>query len=330
MNINKSISGIFLALTMSAISANSMAALQTFETSGDYETLCGYKNAQGRVVVPAKYQHCGDFYDGRAGVTVMKLVKMKGTGGYDDYEQDVYLQGYIDEAGKLIIPTEHEAVVGDDMLIGYRKFSDGLVAVYKNGKYGYLDKNGKLVIPYSYESAGNFNGGVAAVSKNGKFGVINKANKLIVPFKFNWLEDYSEGLAAYNTTPLYDEGKFGFIDPTGKIVIPAKWNEVRPFSEGLAAVRVGGYENSKWGIIDKTGKVIVAPTYDAVYIEEMAGFIPEGEGIYKNGKLDVYRLNNKTKDGSYKGITRYTLNRSGQVMSKKTFPDWNDIINEQQ
>lgn len=47
MNINKSISGVFLALTISAISANSMAALQAFETSGDSETLCGYKNAQG-------------------------------------------------------------------------------------------------------------------------------------------------------------------------------------------------------------------------------------------------------------------------------------------
>ncbi len=326
MNINKSLSGIFLALTISAISANSMAALQKFETSGDSETLCGYKNAQGRVVVPAKYQHCGDFYDGRAYVSVMKIVKAKGLDDYDDY---IYLQGYIDEAGKLIIPTEHEAVVGEYSVIKYRNFSDGLVAVYKNGKYGYLDKNGKLVIPYSYESAGNFNGGVAAVSKNGKFGVINKANKLIVPFKFNWLEDYSEGLAAYKTTSLYDEGKFGFIDPTGKIVIPARWNEVYPFSEGLAAVSAGG-KNSKWGIIDKTGKVIVVPTYDTVFVQYTADAIPEGDGIYKNGKLDVYRLNNQTKDGGYKGITRYTLNRSGKVMTKKTFPDWNDIINARQ
>lgn len=179
----------------------------------------------------------------------MKIVKAKGLDDYDDY---IYLQGYIDEAGKLIIPTEHEAVVGEYSVIKYRNFSDGLVAVYKNGKYGYLDKNGKLVIPYSYESAGNFNGGVTAVSKNGKFGVINKANKLIVPFKFNWLEDYSEGLAAYKTTSLYDEGKFGFIDQTGKIVIPAKWNEVYPYlSRQLPLAKSAGY-----GGVDGLKKVV--------------------------------------------------------------------------
>lgn len=309
-----------------------VAALQSFEVDNNNDVKCGYKNDNGKVVVAAKYYGCGDFSDGMARVSLMKMGMVKGYDGAEDYEDYLYMQGYINEAGKLVIPVEHEAPLFYGVIIDYRDFKEGLVAVYKNGKYGYMNKTGKMVIPYAYKTAGDFSDGRVVVSKNDKYGVIDKTGKTIVPFKFNWLDDYYEGLAMYSTLMQGDEeGKIGFVDRSGNIAIAAKWNEAMEFSEGLAAVKVGGYNNGKWGVIDKTGKVIVPPKYDRAYIEPMGDSPDVDGGRYEDGKLDVYNLNTKGANAyndGYDSITRYTLDRQGKVLSKKTYADWNEMDEE--
>ena len=323
-----------LALGLCGVFATlpAVAALQSFEVENNNDVKCGYKNDNGKVVVAAKYYSCGDFSEGMARVSLMKMGKVKGYDGAEDYEDYLYMQGYINEAGKLIIPVEHQAPLFYGVIIDYRDFKEGLVAVYKNGKYGYMNKTGKMVIPYTYQTAGDFSDGRVVVSKNDKYGVIDKTGKSIVPFKFNWLDDYYEGLARYNTSMQGDdEGKIGFVDKSGNIAIPAKWNEAMEFSEGLAAVKVGGYNNGKWGVIDKTGKVIVPPKYDMAYIEPMGDSPDVDGGRYEDGKLDVYNLNTKGANAyndGYDSITRYTLDRQGKVLSKKTYADWNEMDEE--
>ena len=308
------------------------AGLQVFELDNTEQPQCGYKDDKGKVVVPAKYYDCGTFSDGMARVSLMKMGMVEGYDGAEDYEDYLYMQGYINETGKLVIPVEHEAPLFYGVIIDYRDFKESLVAVYENGKYGYMNKTGKMVIPYAYKTAGDFSDGRVVVSKNDKYGVIDKTGKTIVPFKFNWLDDYYEGLARYNTSMQGDdEGKIGFVDKSGNIAIPAKWDEAMEFSEGLAAVKVGEYNNGKWGVIDKTGKVIISPKYDMAYIEPMGDAEDVDGGRYENGKLDVYNLNTKgtnAYDDGYDSITRYTLDRQGKVLSKKTYMDWNEIDQE--
>lgn len=323
---------IVLGLYAAFGSGSATAGLQAFELENTEQPQCGYKDDKGKVIVPAKYYSCGGFSEGMARVAVMKMGMVKGYDGGEDYEDYLYWQGYINEAGKLVIPIEHEAPVSNGIFIDYRDFHEGVVAVYKDGQYGYLNKTGKLTVPYAYQSAGDFNEGIAVASKNKKYGVIDKTGKTIVPFKFNWLDDYSEGLAKYKIFTLNDEdGKIGFVDISGKPVIAAKWDEAMEFSEGLSAVKVGDYNNGKWGVIDKIGKVIVPPKYDMAYIEPMGDAEDVDGGRYENGKLDVYNLNTKDSNADYNGydsITRYTLDRQGKVISQKTYKDWEEIDQE--
>lgn len=323
---------IMLGLCAAFSASSATASLQAFELEHTEQPQCGYKDDRGKVIVPAKYYSCGGFSEGMARVSVMKLGMVKGYDGGEDYEDYIYWQGYINEAGKLVIPVEHEAPVSYGVFIDYRDFQEGMVAVYKDGQYGYLNKAGKLTIPYAYQSAGDFNDGLAVVSKNDKYGVIEKTGKTVVPFKFNWLGNYADGLARYNTSTQGDEnGKIGFVDTSGKTVITAKWDEAMDFSEGLSAVMVGDYKTGKWGVIDKTGKVIVPPKYDMAYIEPMGDAEDVDGGRYENGRLDVYNLNTKganAYDDGYDSITRYTLDRQGKVLSKKTYMDWNEIDQE--
>ncbi|WP_201546089.1 WG repeat-containing protein [Psychrobacter sp. H7-1] len=302
----KTAATLTLALTCLSLTIPASATLKSFSN----DDACGFKNEKGQVVVPAKYDFCGDISDGMAYVGKSA----------NNPDKDAYYTGYINESGKLAIPVKLNTQMFYPNII-FRDFHEGVVAVYKDGpmgedgKYGYMNKAGKLVLPYQYQKAGDFNKARAVVCKNDKCGVINKSGKTVIPFKFNDLEDYSDGLAKFSTEP-WGQGKSGFIDTNGKVVVSARWDAAMPFSQGLAAVRVGDYENGKWGIINKTGKVIVTPIYDNAYIEPEGDAMDVDGGVYENGTINMYNVGN---NGS---VTRYTLNTQGKVIKKKVFSDW--------
>ncbi|WP_230657559.1 WG repeat-containing protein [Psychrobacter sp. I-STPA10] len=328
MKANNTILSLVFAVSFIGLLSpmSALAKLQVFDEDSNDGYQCGYKNEKGQVIVPAKYYSCGDFSDGLARVVLTKPVIING------YQDLSYWQGYINESGKLVIPIKYEAPIFDGVFIDYRDFHQGMVVVYKDGKYGYMDKTGKLTIPYQYESASDFHEDVAVVSQDDKYGVINQQGKLVVPYKFDWLGDYSDGLALYRVGSWgYDDTvKFGFVDKTGKTVIKPIWDEAMEFSEGRAAVKVGDYETGKWGVIDQTGKFIVTPKYDMAYIEPMGDMIEVDGGRYQDGKLEVYNLNKKGADQymEYGSITRYVLNRQGQVIEQKDFADWDAVEKE--
>ncbi|MGP5012002.1 hypothetical protein ACTXMP_12060 [Psychrobacter glacincola] len=57
-----------------------------------------------------------------ARVSLMKKSKVKGYDSAEDYEDYLYMQGYINEAGKLVIPVEHQAPLFYGVIIDYRDF----------------------------------------------------------------------------------------------------------------------------------------------------------------------------------------------------------------
>ena len=186
--------------------------------------------------------------------------------------------GYIDKAGKEIIPCIYDNV--DD-------FCDGLAKVEKNGKWGYIDKVGEKIIPCVYNYFGDFKEGLARVRRNLEWGYIDKAGKEIIPCIYSLCFDFEEGLAKVGKNwklglidkagneiipCVYDEihnlrdglalvrkdRKYGFIDKVGKEIIPCVYDDFKNFEEGLARVR----KNGKWGFIDKAGKEIIPCIYD--------------------------------------------------------------------
>lgn len=321
--MNKKIASIaslgFLGLVFCVSAA---AELKPFYEESADRWHCGYKNDMGEIVVPIKkYEDCGRFSDKLAYVGKSVPIMID---GYERYE---YFQGFIDQTGRLVIPIEHEVSDSGDQ-DGYRNFSEGLVAVLRNGMYGYMNKQRELVVPYKYQYANEFKDGLAIVSQNYKFGAIDNMGKTIIPLKFNYLGNYSGGLALYSEKNHWnDDYSYGYIDKKGDVSIKASWSNAYGFSEGLAAVRVGDYDSGKWGIIDKTGNFIVKPEYDEAAIQTYTDAYYLEDGYYQQGKMNMYKYTDSSNPYE-SSITRYTLNRQGSVVGKKFYSNWESIINE--
>ena len=192
------------------------------------------------------------------------------------------------------------------------KYSEGIGAVEKDGKWGYADVSGNVVIPALFNYAGDFENGMARVSQGGKYFFVNRKGERITP-EFDGAFDFSEDLAAvevdhkigyirrdgiFALPPIHQgasgidfseglvavriEGKVGFMDTTGSIIVKPSYDDAYPFSEGLAPVTSGG----KWGYIDKSGKLIVPLQYRIahMFVEGTASVLLSDSG--KWGYID--------------------------------------------
>lgn len=185
--------------------------------------------------------------------------------------------GYKNRAGTLVIPYKYR--------LGH-EFSEGLAAVYDDGKFGFMDEHEKLVIPIMYTGVlFDFSEGLAAVKLNGKWGYIDKKGKEVVPFLYDFSYGFKEGMAAVE-----QDDKWGFVDNTGKLVIPCMYTSVySSFREGLAPVK----HNDKWIYINKTGSQAFPFSYDEAgsFQEGLAAVQPvlgQGYGyINKKGEMVI-------------------------------------------
>ncbi len=96
----------------------------------------GFKDMNGNIVIPAKYQGALDFSEGLALVIIN------------------YKVGFIDKNDNLVIPAKYKRA---------EDFSDGLAAVLIDDKWGFIDKNDNLIIPAKYRIVWNFSEGLAFV-----------------------------------------------------------------------------------------------------------------------------------------------------------------------
>lgn len=135
-------------------------------------------------------------------------------------------------------------------------FSEGLAKVEQNGKVGFVNKNGETVVPIEYEDAGFFKEGCVWVVKNGKYGFVDKTGKEIIPTQYDYAYPFSDGIA-----PVKKDGLYGYIDKDENTVINFKFKWASSFSEGLA--RVG--KNGKYGYINRDGEVVIDMIYDYVH-----------------------------------------------------------------
>lgn len=323
---NNLINIALLSLLGLVYSTSTMASLKPFYKEVSDEWHCGYRDEAGKIVIPInkKYEECGEFSDGLAYVGMMPKPFVEDQNG-----NHMYLQGFIDQTGKLVIPIELEVVSDDLMGAEYKSFSEGLVAVYKNGKYGYMNKKRELVIPYRYKDADEFKDGLAiVVNQNDRYGAIDQSGKTVVPIKFGYLGGYSDGLSLYTENNRWDENeKYGFVDKKGNVSIKASWDRAYSFSEGLAAVRVGNETSGKWGIIDTSGNFVVKPKYDNSAIQLYTDAYFFEDGYYKEGNMYMYNYTDANQPDK-SSIMRYTLNRQGKVISQKLYANWDALSEE--
>jgi hypothetical protein len=218
----------------------------------------GYIDAQGNRAISADYDYIFDFHEGLAAVCIQEErlhceyidrtgnsvivmapgkqeVVIKGYQSGSDFSEglaavaawecsdatdhDCVKYGYIDKAGKLVIPARFD---------GADRFSQGLAAVKVGGKYGYIDKTGKLVIQMplpdaEYRSLGPFSEWLAVVQAGPwQFGYINIKGVMAINPVFKFAESFRGKLAKVRVRyqPKDQDGciKQAYINRAGKIV----------------------------------------------------------------------------------------------------------------
>jgi hypothetical protein len=223
----------------------------------------------GAAVIQAKgISWAGEFSEGLAAV--------------EQLVGDVWLFGYIDKTGKMVIPPQFGLA---------RDFSEGLASVSESegsggAGYGYIDKTGAWVVAPQFSDAGPFADGLAAVCISeksdpnlpGTWGFIDKSGAWAFRPRFVSADAFSEGLAMVGETDASGVTKYGYVDKTGAWAIEPTFADAEAFSQGLAAVQAadGSYA---WGYIDRTGAWVIRPRFGRA-----DSFAPGGLALVSRGQ----------------------------------------------
>lgn len=119
---------------------------------------------------------------------VMVRYTLKGSWAvYYTYKNENIL---IDTSGNTVnIPGNYEL----------KNYSDGIMLLYKNGKYGYMRPDLSWVSPAVFDSAQPFIQGLAVVESNGKYGMMDTEANMVLPICFDYISNVSSGvIAAYS------------------------------------------------------------------------------------------------------------------------------------
>jgi hypothetical protein len=152
-------------------------------------------------------------------------------------------------------------------------FSEGFLAIKKNGKWGFIDKYGKLLIRAEFDECWDFKDRRALVRKEKQFNWIDNNGRYISKEWFDGVGQYHEDVAA-----VMKKGRWGYIDDNGQIIIKLNYQAAADFSEGFALVKKGG----KFGFITKKGKNITKFEFTA------GGNFKDGSARVKKGKVSGY------------------------------------------
>ncbi len=152
--------------------------------------------------------------------------------------------GFINTENKEIIPFKYDNAL---------PFTEGLSAVFVNGKCGYISESGKNTIPLYYDYCYSFSKDKAAVKKAGKWGYITTQNTTSLPFTFEKANPFY-----FEYATVKKDGKWYIINSTGLKIKELKAEDVYPFIKGIARFK----RNGKYGFIDTSGKEIFSPIFD--------------------------------------------------------------------
>jgi hypothetical protein len=227
----------------------------------------GFLNTQGKLVIPAKYDHVTDFHDG-------------------------YVPVELNEK-HFILNTQGEETPVDASITDVKAFSENLAPCKTaDKKAGFLGPDGKIAIAPQFESVGYFKGGLAwAKTADKKVGYINTKGEWVVKPTFDAGKDFdpksgmarvkdASGWAYVNTsgtvlkvpdTDLWGDfsnglaqgrknGKVGFFNTKGEWTIQPQFDGSRDFVNGYAAAKQG----ELWGMIDESGNWVIQPKFDHI------------------------------------------------------------------
>ena len=210
------------------------------------DSLRGFVDKTGAVVIPAQFFEAEAFSDGLARVSRL------------DAQGDVY-HGFIDKSGAIVIPLEYKSV--------QEAFQDGLVGAQPNDSalWGYLDKTGEWAIPPQFTAVLSFSEGLAGATKS------QKTNE-------QW--GFIDRTGVFAIAPQYFSPEPDYIEEIGAFV---GLKAVTWFHEGFATVRLGSAvglidRSGQWRISPTDFEGLIADI--GVVQGGIVGVTIEGDGAY--------------------------------------------------
>lgn len=249
------------------------------------DTLWGYKNNQGAVIIKPQFQYASKF---KVGVAIVG--KNNKLGAIDKNNNLLipfhyeflspleageflfgqrakyfgeYIMGVMTSDEKVKIPAEYNNISKYQNTYLVTKHIDSIIGKGNIGDvrsvqslYGLFDSNGKVLIPCQYDYISWINDSLLVVTKDdsGKNkALFTKKGEQLTGFKYMVFGQFIEGVAKVRIGD-----KYGFMYPTGKIAVPIKFDYCEDFFNGYAIIQ----QSNKWGAIQKDGKVIIEPKFD--------------------------------------------------------------------
>lgn len=200
----------------------------TYKVTDEEAKSCGWNTDYGTLALLAvDKDEIIDFKYKQSKPFAVLAVKISG----DTYDVDgVPMSAYtVDKNNKFAIVSGNKCLTGFDY-DNAGAFSDGLIAVEKNGKWGYADEKGKIVIECKFDPvrsaystaldktvdfAPSCISGYVTVCKKGKYAVLDKSGKIAVPYgRYDYISEITDGRCY-----VFAEGKWGIINVSGKKIL---------------------------------------------------------------------------------------------------------------
>lgn len=194
--------------------------------------LYGYMNYDGEKIIPTQYDLAIPFNeDGLALVMI----------------DNQY--GFINKDGEVVIDISYYDT---------QTFSEGLVAMEKNGSWGFMDTEGNIVIGFEYDGVSSFYNGISYVNKNGKAGIIDTEGNYIMDLIYDQIitSENSDGFIVYK------DGYYGYADSNGDILIGFEYSLIYEFTENDVAI---ASKDGLKGLIDKSGNTLIDFNYNNIF-----------------------------------------------------------------
>jgi hypothetical protein len=156
----------------------------------------GFVDTEGNVAVAPQFNGVGNFHKGLAWA-----------------RNEAGLIGYINPAGDWVIKPGFSAVKDFDAESG--------LALVKESTWMYINTSGE-VHPFKEEAKVSFSEGLVAVKKDGKFGYMNAGSEWICKPQFDSAWEFENGFAWVK-----QDGLWGVIDKQGAVVLKPQFEAVK-------------------------------------------------------------------------------------------------------
>ncbi len=177
-----------------------------------------------------------------------------------------------------IVNPKTKKVVKKNASIWWYTECDSICVFYseKNDKRGFINTESyKIISDAQYDYAWKFSEGLVAVCKNGKLGFINKKGKLVIDYKFKF-NLYSSYVFHDNYCVIEYNDKCGVIDTLGNFIVPQEYRNVKKCPLGFIAQKDEGCAT----LIDFNGNVIYSHVYDGLTLLRYNINVKTEEGEY--------------------------------------------------